>query len=185
MAKRKTKIVPVREPSGRLARSTEEEINALPPATARRMRDAAARRMADPVWGSQLGRLFLEGKLSASQFEAGKRWGSLVRSWHRAIGAPKPYPGEGPIAFMGTVRAANVDDDPSLDTEEGKLLRRKRLALGSDMQQAHAVLIGAGMLAERAVRATCEDNEVPVGALGMMNLQCGLSWLSRHWGIGD
>lgn len=182
MAKRKTKIIPIREPSGRLSRSTEQAIDAVSPAAIKRLRDAAVRQVADPIWGTQLGRLFLERKIDAPQFEAGKRWGNLVRAWHWAIGAPKPHPGEGPVAFMGTIRGG-VSDDPPADSEEGKLLRRKRLAMASDMQQAHAVLIGAGMLAERAVRATCEENEVPIGALGLMNLQEGLSWLAKHWGI--
>jgi len=176
-------MVMVREPNGRLSRSTEHAIDAVAPAVVKRLRDAAARGMADQEWGTQLGRLFLEAKITAPQYEAGKRWGRLVTLWHKSVGAPKPYPGEGPVAFLGTTRGKDGSEDPAIDTAEGKKLRRTRYDAIDDMQQAHAVLLGAGMLAESAVRGTCEANEAPIGSLGMENLQRGLSWLARHWGL--
>lgn len=184
MSKRKGKIMPhVREPSGRLSRSTSDAIEAVAPAAMKRLRDAAARGMADPEWGSELGRLFLDAKITAPEYEAGKRWGRLVRLWHRATGAPPPYPGEGPVAFLGTVRSRDEGDDPPVDSPEGKKLRGDRRRVIEDMQNAHAALMGAGRFAEVAVRATCEENEMPVGLFGLNNLRNGLRWLASFWGL--
>lgn len=186
MAKRQRKgttVVMVREPSGRLSRSTEHAIDAVAPAVAKRLRDAAARGVADQEWGTELGRLFLDGKISPPEYEAGKRWGRLVSLWERAIGAPRPYPGEGPIAFLGTVRSRSDGEDPPVGTPEGTRLLKDRRRVMAEMQEAHAVLSGAGMLAEAAVRTTCEVNEMPVGALGLESLKRGLAWLARHWGL--
>lgn len=180
---RKGKIVLVREPNGRLSRSTSDTIEAVAPAVVKRLRDAAARGAADPEWGTQLGRLFLEAKLTPPQYEAGRRWGKLVAQWRKAIGAPSPYPGEGPVAFLGTVRSRSDGDDPPVDTPEGKRIRGDRMRVIQDMQQAHAVLVGAGLVAEAAVRGTCEENEIPIGTLGLENLQNGLSWLARFWDL--
>lgn len=180
---RKAKIMPIREPNGRLSRSTSDAIEAVAPAVVKRLREAAARGVADAEWGTHLGRLFLEAKITPPQYEAGRRWGKLVAQWRRAVGAPPPYPGEGPVAFLGTVRSRADGDDPSVDTSEGKRLRAARMRVIQDMQHAHAALIGAGMLAERAVRGICEENEMPIGALGLENLQNGLSWLARFWDL--
>ena len=40
---KKIVLTPIREPSGRLSRATEQEIDAVAPAIVRRLRDAAAR----------------------------------------------------------------------------------------------------------------------------------------------
>ena len=43
------------------------------PAELVRLRDAVARGLRDPMWGTELGRLFLEGKLTAEEYEAVKK----------------------------------------------------------------------------------------------------------------
>lgn len=183
MSNRAKKLVltPIREPSGRLSRATSDDIEAVAPAIARRLRDAAARGMADAEWGTELGRLFLEGRIKPGEYEAGKRWGRLVKRWQRVIGAPKPYAGEGPIAFLGTVRARDAGDDPPVESEEGKRLLKERRQVMREMQEAHAALIGGGMLAEAAVRRVCEENEIVAGDFN--DLWRGLQWLAQHWGL--
>jgi hypothetical protein len=175
VAYRKPTIHVKREPSGRLSRSTAETIDAVTPAVAKRMRDAAATQMGDALWGTETGRLFLAGQLSAIQFECAKRWGRLVGEWYRATGAPVPYP-----PAPGGVHS-HVGDDPPVDTKAGKALREARLSVIANMTAASRALDETGPDAARAVRACCEANEVAVGHVGLLNLRAGLDRLARHW----
>lgn len=177
-------LLVVREPSGRLSRASMAAVDAVSPAEAARLRQAAAAGMRGPEWATEIGRLFLDGKIDAQLFEAGKRWGRLVEQYRKAIGAPKPYPrGQ---AFM-RAEPSHESPDPLPDTQAGRdaleRLVKARDDIIRDMRTAHGALMGAGMLAERAVRSTCEENEVPVGTLGHIALKDGLEWLALHWGI--
>jgi hypothetical protein len=174
----------VREPNGRLSRSSINAVDAVSPAEAVRLRNAAIAGMRAPEWATEIGRLFLEGKVTAAEFEAGKRWGRLVGKYQRAVGAPRPWP-KGQAFDRST--PSSGDDEPTPDTEAGRkaleALATARRDIIDDMRIAHAVLVGAGMLSERAVRSTCEANEVPVGAMGLGSLKEGLNWLALHWGL--
>lgn len=181
--RQRMKLVRAREPSGRVSRATADDIDAVSPTAAKRLRDAAARGASDMEWGTEIGRLFLAGEITAPEYEAAKRWGRLVARWHRAIGAYHPYPGPGPVAFLGTVRGRDAGDDPHVDSKEGKKLRAERMHTIDEMQEAHAILIGAGMMAEAAVRGTCEANENTTALYGLGNLKRGLNWLAKWWGL--
>jgi hypothetical protein len=170
------KLFPIREPNGRLSRT--DDIASHAPTAIKRLRDAALRGMADAEWGTELGRLFLEGRITAEHYAAGKKWGRTVVAYHQAIGAAPPYPKA--VAF-GDARGRSPDPDPA--SHEGKRLTARDKAIIQNMQEAHAVLIGAGILAERAVRSVCESNECPVGQVGLDALQRGLYWLGDFWGL--
>jgi hypothetical protein len=176
---RKNKIVPVREPNGRLSRASEDAVKAVSPVAIRRLRDAAIRGMADAEWGTEIGRLYLEGKLNEASYEAGKRWNRLVAAYHKAIGATPPYPKA--IAF----KRAEPSHEPHEDSDAGKKQIARDKDIIADMREAHAVLLGAGKIAEYAVRSTCEENEAPVGSIGLDGLQRGLAWLAQHWGLTE
>jgi hypothetical protein len=133
--------------------------------------------MADPLWGSETGRLFLAGTLTSAQVEAAKRWEKLVDEWYRATGAPLPYP---PAPGGGY---AHVGDDPPVTTKAGKAIRDGRLRVIADMTSAANALGEVGPNAVRAVRACCEANEVAVGLVGLGHLRIGLDRLARHWRI--
>src|ERR1019366_6884657 len=173
---KKSAIIPVREPNGRLQRSTVEAIDAVSPTEIRRMREAAVLGLRDGEWGTELGRLYLLGDVDGPQYGAGKRWQKLVAGYHQAIGA-KPHPKS--MSFER--RDGSLEPDP--ESEKGKRQTAIDRALVADMREAHAVLIGAGMLAERAVRAVCEENDASVGIFGINNLCRGLAWLSLYWGL--
>lgn len=175
MTRRNSGIVPVREPNGRLSRASQEDVAAVSPGVVKRLRDAALRGAADAEWGTELGRLFLTGTLPAELYEAGKRWGRLVTAYHKAIGASPPY------AKPQTFERYESSADPDDGSAEGQKRLQHDRAIIEDMREAHAVLIGAGLLAERAVRAVCEANESAVGAVGSAALDRGLYWLASHW----
>lgn len=173
--KRKSGLFMVREPNGRPSRQ-EPTTKQCSPGEVRRLRDAAMTSMRDPEWGTQIGRLFLEGKLTADRFEAGKRWAAKVAAYHKAILARPNAPA---IAIEGRGHSHPIDPG----SEAGQLEAIKDLTAISEMEEAHAVLIGAGMLAEQAVRHTCEQDEAPVGTEGLNSLDIGLLWLSSYWGL--
>lgn len=178
MAKsKKPKIVPVREPNGRLSRAAAEAVGACSPAEVRRLRDAALKGMQAPEWASEIGRLFLSGKLTEDQYEAAKRWGRLVINYHIAIGSPKPFP------KTATFLQEPKGHEPDSESDEFKRRAKWASEIVLDMQEAHAVLISVGKLAEHSVRKICEDDQAPVGELALLNLIDGLRWLSLHWGI--
>jgi hypothetical protein len=173
--KNRSTLVPVREPNGRLQRPTAAAIGAVSPAEARRLRDAALRGMRDAEWGTELGRLFLADEIESAEFEAGKRWGRLVAAYYQAIGAKPPHP-KG-MTFDRT----DPSPEPDADSEPGQRRLKRDRAVIEDMREAHAVLIGAGLLAERAVRGICEASDTSPHLLGLHNLRRGLQWLARHW----
>ena len=170
----KLSIVPIREPSGRLSRSRFDEDMACSPAQVRRLRDAAAAGMSDPEWGTELGRLFLQGKVSAPNYAAGKWWAVLAVRARRAIDAPKEAPTK--AAFVWGIGGRDADPD----SDEGKKLAARDREDVMEFMAAHGALLGAGMLAERAVRSVCEDRKTVEGHQELISLNRGLSWLGEY-----
>jgi hypothetical protein len=176
-SKNKGLLVPVREPNGRLSRATCRELDARSPAEIRRLRDAAIAGMRDPEWATEIGRLFLDGRLEAALFEAGKRWARLSVACRQAIAAPRQFPAVS--AFVE--KRGGHDADP--DSDEGRKQAARDRIVVAEFLEAHAVLKGAGVLAESVVRHVCEDNKAIVGQGQMVALTSGLSWLAQHWGL--
>lgn len=170
-------LTPVREPSGRLSRASAAAVDAVSPAEAKRLMVAALAGVQAQEWGTEIGRLFLAAKVDQYEFEAGKRWGRLVVAYHQSIGARPPYPKA--MIF----NRVDPSPEPDPDSEAGKRRTKDAKNIIADMREAHGVLIGAGKLAEHAVRSVCESNESPVGVVGLENLQKGLNWLASHWGL--
>jgi hypothetical protein len=178
MSARKTKsILPIREPSGRLSRSAPGVTKACSPAEVRRLRDAALAGMQASAWGTELGRLFLTGKIGAEAFEAGKWWSEMAAKYVEAIAAPAPDPRS--IEPVQRGHSHPVDPDSALGREQAERDARTVAA----MREAAALLAGAGTLVEATVRAVCERDEAPVGERGMRALDRGLVLLAAHIGL--
>ena len=77
------KHLAVRKPSGRLRHDPHSQL--LSPTEARRMFDNAAAGLCDPVWGTILGRLYRDGKITCALFAAGKRWCELVADYSESL----------------------------------------------------------------------------------------------------
>lgn len=174
MAKsRKTKLVLVREPSGRPARATEQKEYA--PVAVRRLLDAAMVGMADAEWGSALGRLYVARKVTAPQYAAGKRWAERVAKYHSAINAPPPN------ARALVIGGSSRGNPPDPDSDDGQRQARRDADAVTDFISAHCILVAAGLLAEYQVRATCERDQYPESHEQVMALNRGLLWLADHW----
>lgn len=167
--------IPVREPNGRRSRSLEPIPVNSSPGEVKRLRDAALRGMAAPEWGTELGRLLLDGKLEPMHYEAGKRWARVIESYYLATGIPRPYP---PALAIFSGRGGKAPDPDSIKG------RRRRQQENDDIlakELAHEVLMREGRLAARTVRRLVEHDEAPDSLAALSAAREGLRMLARHW----
>lgn len=161
-----------REPNGRAQR----EPQATAPSEIKRLRDAALAGMRDPLWGTEIGRLYLAGKITATMFAAGKRWAELATKYSQALCSPSPDP-----RAISLDRAGSHHVDP--DSPEGRREARRHVRAVASFIDAHAALRTHSTAADRAVRATCERNDTISGHAELLALSGGLSRLAAFWGL--
>lgn len=168
---RKAKITPERTPSMRPSRAQEDYGRDYSPTEVRRLRDAAMRGLRDAEWGTELGGLYLERKITAAMYGAGKWWREMAVAHLSAINAPCPTPRR--ISLEGSMGGTAPDPD----SDEGlRIAARERDTLKL-FNAAHKELIAAGMLAEHYVRELCEENLRPFGSAPMAATVAGLQRL--------
>lgn len=166
------KSLAVREPNGRIQRDPPLP----PPSEVRRLRDAALSGMRDPVWGTELGRLYLVGKITAGMYAAGKRWGELSSKYSQALCSPSPDP-----KAVCLDRSGGESPDP--DSYEGRREARRHERVVASFIDARAALVSTSAACERAVRSTCERNELLHGHESLLSLKRGLTVLTDFWGL--
>jgi len=172
MVKRKRKGVKAREPNGRPQRERYES-----PAEVRRLRDAALIGMRDPEWGTELGRLFLAGKLTAEEFAAGRHWAKLAAGYRTAMQSPSPDPKA--LDMDGGARGASADPD----SEEGQAEAERHKRAKAAYLTADANLLLFGAKPHRAVRLVCERNEVLLDYQQLIDMKRGLCGLAAYWNL--
>lgn len=170
--KRKNRLMIIKEPSGRYSRAKEDREFA--PAEVKRLRDAAMSGMRDEEWGTELGRLFLEGTISGKMYAAGKWWRKKAADYLSAIDAPAP--GLKPQKF----EFGSLGTPPDPDSFAGKEQAKADNDAVVEFLGAHAALLGAGALAERAVRKLCEQDLAMCGAYELECVKRGLSWIANY-----
>jgi hypothetical protein len=158
-----------REPNGRIQRQEPD----ISPGEVRRLRSAALRGLRDAEWGTEMGRLYLEGKLTAAQYAAGKWWATLAARYADAIGA-KPHPK--PIALERGSASHQCDPGSERGMEIAQTHERdvrRFLAVYEALQKCGAVVV-------QAVRDLCEYDQSPVGHYQFTKLIEGLNALARE-----
>lgn len=169
------KILAIREPNGRIQR----EPQLPPPSEVRRLRDAALAGMRDPMWGTELGRLYLVGKITAGMYAAGKQWGEMASKYSQALCSPAPDPRAICLDRMG---GSQIDPD----SHEGRKEARRHERAVNSFIDAHAALKSIGKaIGVRVVRGVCERDEMPTGHEELLALSTGLITLSGFWGLTD
>jgi len=168
MSRRKHLVA--RGASGRPQRIPRPE--PLSPTESRRLLDAASSGMRDPVWATILGQIYLRGKISASEFSAGKFWAELTANYSVACQSPS-RPRTRPLDAAGGRPA-----DP--DSEAGIREARRHEKASAAFVEARCILKNAGREAERVVESICIHDQVPAGFAELEALRVGLSALS-HW----
>lgn len=172
MARRKS--LARREPNGRIQREPQ-----LPaPSEVRRLRDAALTGMRDPTWGTEIGRLYLAGKVSSLGFAAGRRWAELASLYSQALCSPSPDPKAVCLDRMG---GESIDPD----SHEGRREARRHVRAVASFIDAHAALKSTSAAAERFVRHVCERDQMLVGHESLMALVNGLTALAGFWGLTE
>ncbi|MCC6889627.1 MAG: hypothetical protein IT536_13920 [Hyphomicrobiales bacterium] len=167
------RLVKARTPSGQLSRAARER--EFPPAQIKRLRDAALAGLRDPQWGTELGRLYLQGTITASMYAAGKDWREKAARYVKSL---NHFPVRS-VRLEG--RAGGLAPDP--DTVEGRRQAKREADAMERFFEAHHVLLSAGKLAEHAVRRLCEHDEGPCGMAELMALRNGLAALAQHRGL--
>ena len=170
MGKRKNRLLKVRTPSGQLSRAGRER--EFPPAQVKRLRDAAMAGLRDPEWGTELGRLYLEGTITAGMYAAGKAWRENAA---RYVSTLSHFPVR---TLLIEGRGGSMPPDP--DTAEGQKRARREAAAMERFFEAHHILLSAGKMAEATVRRLCEHNEGPCGMAELIALRNGLSALAER-----
>ena len=168
MTRRKKLIT--REPNGRPQREARQHS----PTEIRRLRDAAMRGLRDAEWGTELGRLFLERKISAPMYFAGKRWREAAEKYRDVIGVF-------PIKSTSLQRGS-LSHDPDPESPAGKKAHKRNAEAEENFMEAHAALVAAGMGAESAVRRLCEEDQVLTGHYDLLKAWDGLLALAVHYG---
>jgi hypothetical protein len=162
-----------REPSGKVRRPPRADPTLPSPTEVTRLRDAALAGMRDAVWSSPLGWLYLSGRLSGSQFAAGRRWATLARDYSAATQSPKQP------------RSANLDpaggQPPDPDSPAGLKEAQQHAHTLHQYLAALEMLKHTGAPARRAVAAVCEQATMPAGHAQLADLNRGLSALSAFW----
>jgi hypothetical protein len=172
MAKRKNRLVTAREPNGRIQRSVERELS---PTEARRLRDAAFRGLRDAEWGTELGRMCLEGAITWTMYLAGKRWREQAETYRRAIGVF-------PVRSASLERGSrSTTSDP--DSEDGRKQAQREANGAERFFEAHARLITAGPVAESMVRLVCEEDISAASYVERVALWKGLRALVDHYNL--
>lgn len=127
-------------------------------------------RLTDPEWGYELGRLFVTGKISHREHEAGKRYADLVARYTRIKGFPSP-----------NVRASSLEPGGgrSLASEpDADAIRRVSTA----MHEASERLFCADPAWEAVVRRACVE-DLPV--VCTRDLRAALIELADFWQIPE
>lgn len=171
----KRKALAIREPNGRIQRGA---IELTPSSEVRRLRDAALNGLRDQAWGTELGRLYLVGKVTATMYAAGRRWAELASKYSQALCSPSPDPKA--VSFD---RSGGSQVDP--DSHEGRKEARRHVRAVTSFIDAHAALKSTSRASERIVRSMCESNEMLSGHESLIALSTGLSALAGFWGLTE
>lgn len=166
----------IREANGRLSRAAKQIVGADSVGEIKRLREAALSGMRDPLWGTQLGRLFLEGKIVAAQFRAGRQWGELIEKWRAIHCGPRFNPKTG-LSSLHRVGGGGVSvGDVIADPREATIT-----AMVDDVLKSFDRGVSDPQLV--AVRECVELDLAPVGFGGALLLDDGLNHLADLWKV--
>ena len=103
----------------------------FPPTQVKRLRDAAMAGLRDPEWGTELGRLYLDGTITATMYAAGKNWREKAAQYVNTLGH---FPVR---TILVEGRGGSLPPDP--DTEEGQKRARREADAMERFFEAHHV----------------------------------------------
>ena len=166
-----------RHPSGELVRSEREA--GYSPAVSKRLRDAAARGMADSSWGTAMGQLLMAGKITHDEHMTGMRYDELHREYLKTI----PGPQDDTSKPIGEPRKG---EPPHEDSEAGAKADKRAKKIKLDYERAEAVLEATiGKQGIYALDALCVGNgRTPDSYASLLLAKKGLNALAALWQLG-
>jgi hypothetical protein len=171
MGKRKT--LAQRKPGGRIYTYAEPQLP--PPSEIRRLRDLVHAGVRPAEYGSELGRLNSTGKISETQYAAGRKWAALVEQYASACCGPKP-----PCSLqLDRAGGSSVD----VDSDAGLRIVKRDSRATESFLAARTALGQAGEAASTMVRAVTEKEQACTTIADLENLRRGLNYLTAHWEI--
>lgn len=166
----------IREPNGRLSRAAQKVVGGDSVGEIKRLREAALAGMRDRLWGTQLGRLWLEGKITPQQFRAGRQWDELIGQWRAVHCGPRFNPKAGLSNLFRVGGGGASVGDFVADPREAMVTTMVDDVINSfDRGAADPGLI--------AVRECVELDLAPVGFGGKLLLDDGLNHLAELWKV--
>lgn len=166
-----------RFPSGDLDYASRNSVRETTSPTAiRRLKEAALASAHSQEWGTPLGRLYLEEKITSHEYSAGKKWDEVYRSYQGAMDLLSRQPKSLAIGEA----AAGAQPDP--ESEAGRGIAKRSQAAIVRFEAAHRALCSVGMVAERATRNLCEGAGVPpYDYTALLAVRNGLAALVKYF----
>lgn len=141
-----------------------------------RTREAARLLVLDPRMGSQLGRLYVTGRVTQAEYEAGDRWAGIVRDYKQRSGLEPGYPRPGAVEVG---RGRSVEPDPFHPRSEE---RARRAASKYDNAFVAVTGISDGIYVMRALSDLVIRDEALTTERVVMAKR-GLHALALHFGL--
>ena len=178
----RARVLVEREANGRAKRPPPSERQSAPTGTVLlRMREIARQMSYDKNWGTPLGNLFLEKKISHFEFQAGQKWDVLADRARKALNSPSPNPKPGAIRPYSGGKSAELDPF----SERGKTVAAADRLTRQKYEAAETELLShGGKPVLEAVKRLCEgQGERPVGHAAYLAALQGLKILAEFWDL--
>ena len=168
-----------REPNGQLSRAQRQIEPALAPAAIKALLASDLRIVQSLEYGTHVGRMMLDGKLTPLQWAAAKKWDRIADAYRQALCSPRINPKSPDLEPAGGTKI-----DP--DTEAGaRAAKRERIAREA-FEGAMALVLTLGRHTLTTVRECCEGMGRPcAGYEDLLRLQAGLSLLAAAWQLTE
>lgn len=149
----------------------------MPPAAVARLRWAALNGMRDPRYATVLGQYNLQGKISDSQMEAGRRYSRLRTLLQWAMQSPT-------IKAQALERLGKAKESDPDSSEGGEQCQRMISVIVAYRDAEMALHSVGGSSVEKYTRLLCEGiGESPPGLIAFNFSLDGLNILVDHWKI--
>jgi hypothetical protein len=140
------------------------------------MLEKARQSALDPLYLTELGRIYTEGEVTDEQVEAYKRFYQLLAAYHRIIGGPKR------ASSCGLEQGLGGGRDPDPDSPAGMAANQREVVTLREMTRAYTTLSRAGIRARMAVLRLYYRNE-NTPFFEKHHLLKGLNALCEHWSL--
>jgi hypothetical protein len=144
-----------REPNGRPSRKEQE--TRYSPAAIKRLADSAVSAAHDPKLGTVLGRLLLQGDITARQAGAGWQWAEIAWEYIQAVGASSLQ------VKSASLESGAKGEAPDVDSPAGEAISERDKRAVKRYDRALVVLQSQGDSATKACRALCEGRGIAPG----------------------